>query len=69
MAPLAPTISVSVLRPEFALSQYGSELNLIGCGAGGVPSNVTLPFTLPVVAGSIGVAAAAGVLELAGAAL
>jgi hypothetical protein len=54
------------VRPEFALSQYGSELNLMGCGAGAVPSNVTLPLTSPVVAASIGVAAGAAAPELAG---
>jgi hypothetical protein len=42
---------------------------LIGWGAGGVPSNVTLPLTLPVVSGSIGAAAGAAAPELAGAVL
>ena len=47
----SPFRSVS---PGFAFCRSGPSSILIGCGAGGVPANVTLPVTLPAVAASIG---------------
>src|SRR5262245_23930589 len=50
--PSPATITVSVFRSGFM--QRGSEDIEIGCEAGGVPMNVTLPVTSPAVAGSTG---------------